>query len=389
MLAIAACLILLLGLINGALLSMAADDADHLTQAIAENRGFIGRSRDRGALRFENNRPVSGLAGPDSPDVRASLRYFTCVFAADGQGEPIAYSMDLVSRDEALAWARSLLKERSTGWTAQSYRYRVWTADERTYVTVVDQGRELLGFQRVLRISLIGFAAALILSFAALMLLGRRLLKPLETAGRERERFLDDIHRAYRVPVTVMSAGLDNLERRQGVSEETELLRRQLAAMDSALRGLPASADAAPDGGVPLADAVQTCEEQARAAFKERVIAFEAETEALAGCSLPDAEAVDGILRELTDNALKFARTRARLIVRREGDRLQLVMTNDTDLPDGTCDQVFDREVRLKNADGVPGAGLGLNRVRALVQRLNGRASASVADGVFTLRIGL
>ena len=65
------------------------------------------------------------------------------------------------------------------------------------------------------------------------------------------------------------------------------------------------------------------------------------------------------------------------------------IATNDTNLPDGTVDQVFDRFTRLDNAKDIPGAGLGLSHVKEIVKAHNGRASAKVEYGVFTLRISL
>ena len=79
----------------------------------------------------------------------------------------------------------------------------------------------------------------------------------------------------------------------------------------------------------------------------------------------------------------------AALNAREENGRFILEMSNPADLPDGEYDQVFDRNIRLANAAGQPGTGLGLNRVRDEVRAMNGRLSARVKDGVFTVRISL
>ena len=72
-----------------------------------------------------------------------------------------------------------------------------------------------------------------------------------------------------------------------------------------------------------------------------------------------------------------------------EGKRLLLTFENDTALPDGAYDQVFDRFTRLPNAEGIDGAGLGLARVREVVKANNGRIEAFVRDGTFTVRVSL
>ena len=61
---------------------------------------------------------------------------------------------------------------------------------------------------------------------------------------------------------------------------------------------------------------------------------------------------------------------------------------NDAELPDGPCDQVFDRFTTLENvAEGA--VGLGLAAVKDIVVAHDGRVSANVADGVFAIRVAL
>lgn len=387
MLTIAVTLALLLGLINVALKTTAAEDADHLTQLIAEHQGTIGWGRGGRGLPMENGRPRSGLTGTESPDLQASLRYFTAVVNAEGSAELIAYSIDSVTREEALTWAMSLTAERSTGWTAQTYRYRTWSANDLTFITVIDQGRELTGYSRALRISLIGYILTLAVSLAVLLLASKRLYQPLTDADRERSRVLEAIDQNYRVPLTVMSAGLDNLESRVGSSDETQLMRRQLVRMMNEVRCLVPAADA-PAGPVSLSAIAKAAAETQQPAFDARGVALRVSCEEIPDFKT-DPVTLGHALEELLRNARQYALSEARLDVRRESGRVLIEMSNDADLPDGACDQVFDRGVRLGNAEALPGAGLGLNRVREQVRSLNGRVSAWVKDGRFTVRISL
>ena len=59
-----------------------------------------------------------------------------------------------VTEEEALSWARSLRGENKRGWTRGVYRYRVYKTNHITYVTVIDQSRELLPCFRILLICL-------------------------------------------------------------------------------------------------------------------------------------------------------------------------------------------------------------------------------------------
>ncbi len=389
MAAVAVSLVILLGLINVTLLTLAADDADLLTRAIADNRGFLGRGRNAGGLRFDNGRPVDGSLGRESPDMQASLRYFTFVFDKEGTATAVAYSMDSVTADEAAAWAQSLLKEKDVGWTARTYRYRIWKSDGSTYVTVIDQGRELLSFYRVLMISVIGFVIFLLASFAVLLAFSKRLTKPLETAERERTKLAEDIRQSFQIPLTVMNAGIDNLEHSLGTSEESQLLRRQLSRMNATVRALHSSnAQGDNSVGFSLKDMIGECARGYADRFAERGIGLETDVPETIRLKT-DPEALKSVLDELLTNAGRFAQGQVCVTAKQEGERVYIEMSNGTDLPDGDYARAFDRYVRLDNADGIPGNGVGLNRVREQVRAMNGRIAANAQAGRFTLRISL
>ena len=102
-----------------------------------------------------------------------------------------------------------------------------------------------------------------------------------------------------------------------------------------------------------------------------------------------DAHAIAALLDELLENIWKFGKTRADFQIRTEGERVLIVAGNGTDLPAGNVDQVFDRFTRLDNAKDAAGVGLGLFRVKEIVRAHNGRISAKVSDGVFTVSVYL
>ena len=100
-----------------------------------------------------------------------------------------------------------------------------------------------------------------------------------------------------------------------------------------------------------------------------------------------DSEAMNDLITELLDNQLKFASAWAELKVEQENGHSVITASNDTALTGGNVDQVFDRFTRLSNAEGVPGAGLGLSHVKEIARAHNGRVSAKAADGKFVLRV--
>lgn len=109
-------------------------------------------------------------------------------------------------------------------------------------------------------------------------------------------------------------------------------------------------------------------------------------------CFCHDRRKVEQILRNLINNALKYRRKRLNLSV--EGERDLIVSVEDDGLGISPADQeaVFQRFVRLRNGEGrdVPGVGLGLPGVKALVEAMGGEIRLSSCEGggtCFTVRI--
>ena len=379
-------LTVLLGIINAVSFTMAARDADILTQRLSEHRGVFGPETEQ-----KRAPGPMGPMGPDSPEMRSSVRYFTFAFR-DGEerGEAIVFSLSAVTPEEAEAWAGSLRNE-STGWTRGTYRYRVYTQGDRTFVTVIDQGRELLPAFRILIISACGELLCLLLSFLFLLHAGKRLFAPLEEADRKQREFISGLEAQFKRPLTVVSADTELLERADGPSDHTRSIRRQVEKMSGLLRDLE-SLSVLPEetegtSEVPLSELLASALDCRRGEFDARGVELRQEIEE--GVTLTaDPDAVGRLIREITDNALQYSLHHAAFALRREGERILLLAENDTDLPEGACDQVFDRFTVLENAKNKEnGAGLGLAYVKEIVKAHKGRASAEVAGGIFTLRI--
>ena len=408
-------LFVLLGIINGVNFTMASEDADRLTQMLSQQQGRFtdpasvipegqlpnlpgGNSRAFGPQGYAHpNGPWGGffpgrLLGTDSPEIVFSLRYFTFAFDQDGAAEQVAWQISAVSQEEALAWARSLLGERETGWTAATYRYRIYEANEKTFVTVIDQGRELLPCYRILLISGVGLAAGLIISCAALMYIGKKLFQPLEEADRKQKRFIADAEKEFKVPLTIINANTEMMERENGETEQTQSINRQVKQMIGLVKNLSTV-------GVfdekeltmlrcDLSALAQAAGDSLKSRFEEkgRSLTIRAEEPVTI---VGDSEALNDLMDELLENALKFSLSRAEIRVGRENGHTVIIASNDTNLPDGSLDQIFDRFTRLDNAQGIPGAGLGLSHVKEIVQAHNGRAGARAVNGEFILRINL
>ena len=382
----------LLAVINGINFTMASDDADRITQAIADHGGVMDSGKDEwNAQQFDPERQRFGPMGPDSPDVNNSIRYFTFRINEDGSGETVAFRMSAVSEKEALEWAKTLSSE-NTGWTHGTYRYRVYELKNRLYVTVIDQARELLPIYRILTISFIGEAICLIISFFVLSFVGKRLFAPVEEADRKQRRFIAAAESEFKLPLTVINANTELIEKDSGVTDRTTSIHRQVRKMAELVKTLGEFAVVEEKdmqkSECDLSALFGRAIDSKKSAFEERGVTVESSIEN--GIVLKaDRDAMDSVVRELVENARNFALSRAAFSLRRENDRIVLTASNDADISAENVDQVFDRFTRLENAKGKEGAGLGLSHVKDAVKVHSGRARASYADGVFTIRIDL
>ena len=376
-------LAVLLAIINCVNFSLAAKDADGITQTIAENHGILGRTgRYGGESGFNQWRPSQS-------DTAASVRYFTFAFDNDGNAERIAFEMSSVNENDAKDWAESL-KNGGTGWTKTAYRYRVYRFDNKTYVSVIDCGRELVGVYRILLISLIGGAVGLLISFAALMAVSKRIFKPIEEADRKQKQFIANIEHDFKLPLTVINANTEVIERESGASEQTQSINRQVKKMTMLVKDISSLSlygeDEKMESVINISNIFGAAIDKSAAAFAKKGIAVKCDI-AQGVTQNGDDETYKRVFEQLIDNALKFALTSAEFSLSSEGGRVTVKASNDTALPSGSCDQVFDRFTRLPNAEGIPGNGLGLSFVKEAVKGYNGRVSANVENGRFTVKI--
>ena len=441
MLAVLVLLLLILTVINGTNFAMAASDADAVTSLLAENKGAFtlpqgefpaDPSADPGAQfpgQFPGQMPgqdpnsyppepsaVSeeppeeppaelppnfagmpffpegmGPMGPESPETGFSTRYFTVCFRND-EISLTAYEIAAVTQEEAVSWAKNLKTDKeSTGWTRGTYRYRSYVRGDATYVTVIDQGRELTPSYRILIISLIGMALGLVVSFLFLTYISKQLFRPLEDADRKQRQFLLEAEKEFKIPLTVIQADAELLERENGPSDYTTSIHRQVNRMADLTRDLGnlalfsqnaavVSCSLSEIFGTAIADAAPTLE----------MAGIRLTTEWAEGISISsNPEGLQRIADELLENISKFALGEAKLSTEKREGRIILTAANDCELPDGPCDNVFDRFIRLENAEGKPGAGLGLSFVKDAVYQIGGRVSARVKDGRFILQLYL
>ena len=103
----------------------------------------------------------------------------------------------------------------------------------------------------------------------------------------------------------------------------------------------------------------------------------------IVGCG--DAGDVETVIDEIISNALNFAKTKVSVTLSASDGRATFVCSNDADdLKDGRLDTIFEKGVK---SDSSTGEGMGLNRVKEIVETRGGRAGAKAENGNFIIKV--
>ncbi len=392
-------LLLILGTINLVNFGMVADEADRITQSIADSGGSFspeGGPASKVAWPADPGQPTpQDPGGPKSPEMEASARYFTVSFT-NGQGTLLAKKiMDQTVTDEtAIAWAQTLLGKEK-GWTKTYFRFRTYKVEKADYVTVLYFDRELGPSYRILNASIVGGLGGTLVSFLALIPLSSLFVSPLIASRKKQQRFISDASHELKTPLTIISAEKEILELEHGESEASRSIGKQVNRLSSMVKNLNALANM--DEGVkPLMgsfDLARTCMEMVDAfqgAFEKKGIAIETEIPA-AHPFVGDETMIRELLSILLDNALKYSKTVASFRVDIQGERTTIEARNDADVPDGPLDRVFERFYRSDEAraGGSEGSGIGLSLASEIVKALGGRIAAKGENGFFVIKAEL
>ena len=106
-------------------------------------------------------------------------------------------------------------------------------------------------------------------------------------------------------------------------------------------------------------------------------------------CKAPfchDQRKIQQIFRNLISNAMKYRRERMKVEISGETDLVIWVEDDGTGIPLDEQEVIFERFVRLsdKRRASVPGLGLGLTGVKALVEAMGGDITLESREGVGT-----
>jgi signal transduction histidine kinase len=204
---------------------------------------------------------------------------------------------------------------------------------------------------------------------------------------RREQRLTAELSHELRTPLARITAQVELVQRRDrspaDLQEAHEAIARNAEEMNRILGTLmtAARAEARLDQGRSDVRSVLAGLEQTWGPpMSERDLALHAErlpSPLLVGV---DDEVVERIVAPLLENAGRYARSRVDLSARREGDRVEITVSDDgPGVPEDSREAVFEPGAQLGTSNGHGGAGLGLALARRLARAAGG--DVTVAEG--------
>ena len=332
------------------------------------------------------------LGSAITPDTRFETSFFFVSVNADGSIADINHNYTAsVTEDQIRQYATQILSGDDEYGAIGTFRYRVYGNPDGTYSIVAINCYQQIRQGRLLLLgSLSVGAAAVLLVYILVLLMSRRVTRPVEESVRKQRQFITNAGHELKTPITIISANLDVLQMQNTENKWLDSIRNQTRRLSALVKNL-----------LELAKLQESGDSEIRADFNlsetvdEVTQSFQVYSETT-GQTL-DASIQSGIqmkgVREdfyklvsiLLDNAFKYSNNAAPIRLRLAKQRkITLSVYN-------TCDNISPKEVshlfeRFYRADEsrsreTGGSGIGLSMAQAITEKYKGKISAVSEEG--------
>ena len=400
MLSLALVLLVILGGVNAMSYQKVVRDADRILALLSENRGVFPQQTppdDRGG----KPGPIPVLGHGISPETPFESRFFSVLLNEKGQVlQSDTGQIAAVDDQSAGEMAQAVWSSGSASGFQGDYRYIRAAEAEGTRFIFVDCGRSLSNFRTTLIASVLVALAGLLAVFLLLLILSKRIVRPVAESYEKQRRFITDAGHELKTPLTIIGADLDLVEPELEGNEWLQDIRcqvRRLTGLTQDLIFLSRMEEETPPIQpieFPLSDLTeemaQSFQGLAKAQGKGLVLSIQPMLSYTG-----DENAIRQLLSILLDNALKYTpdEGEVEIALKKEGRMIRLSVSNTIDRPmeREMLDRLFDRFYRgdQSRSSQTGGYGLGLSIAKGIVLAHRGKIRAESSGASLSVIVSL
>ena len=394
MLSLALVLLVILGGVNAMSYQKVVRDADRILALLSENRGVFPQQTppdDRGG----KPGPIPVLGHGISPETPFESRFFSVLLNEKGQVlQSDTGQIAAVDDQSAGEMAQAVWSSGSASGFQGDYRYIRAAEAEGTRFIFVDCGRSLSNFRTTLIASVLVALAGLLAVFLLLLILSKRIVRPVAESYEKQRRFITDAGHELKTPLTIIGADLDLVEPELEGNEWLQDIRcqvRRLTGLTQDLIFLSRMEEETPPIQpieFPLSDLTEEMAQSFQGLAK-------AQGKRLTLSIPPMLSYIRQLLSILLDNALKYTpeEGEVEIALKKEGRMIRLSVSNTIAHPmeRETLGRLFDRFYRgdQSRSSQTGSYGLGLSIAKGIVLAHRGKIRAESSGASLSVIVSL
>lgn len=400
MLSLTLVLFVILGGVNFMSYRKVVDDAERILTVLSENGGGFpqlpmpeGRPGDA----LQDEAPFDNAGYPRiedmSPETPYESRFFSVLL--DGQGQIIQTDTGQIAAVDSQIAAEYALEVWTSGKTAgffENYRYVRCAEQAGERIIFLDCTQSLSGFYSTLLYSAGLALAGLTAVFVLLLMLSRRIIRPLTESYEKQKQFITNAGHELKTPLTIIGADTELIELECGKSQWLDDIRNQvqrLSGLTNDLIYLSRLEEEQPRLQFiefPVSDVVEEMAQSFAAPARSQGKDFRMDIRPMLSFT-GDEKSVRQLVSILLDNALKYSPEGGEISISLDKQSRSLVLTvfntTSNQIEKDDLEHMFDRFYRIDQSRSTwtGGYGLGLSMARSIVQAHRGRIRAESPDG--------
>ncbi|MBQ8309913.1 MAG: HAMP domain-containing histidine kinase [Clostridia bacterium] len=320
-----------------------------------------------------------------TPETPFSTRHFTVWF--DKNGEIVRMNTEsifAITDELATEYATEAVADRDDrGWIS-NYRYKVFFTENGKAAVFIDGSTNRAALFQSMMISCFVLLGCALLVLLLIVLLSKRVVKPVAESYEKQKQFVTDINHELKTPLTLILANLDIAETELGQNEWLDDIRSEGRRMTELVNQLVALSRMDEDSQsleavcLPISEIVSDIVSEFRISVEARGKSLSADIAPSITC-MGDETLIRRLISVLMDNALKYcdAGGEISVVLRRKRNIVFTVENTYLDIESMELDRLFDRFYRADKARTYAGGyGIGLSIAKAIVQKHRGEITA-------------